>query len=477
MENDKKSSSDVSHCDFYSNDGDFSSSFEDESESESIGLKSSNLNFSAPTIDVTKEVIAKAGSSHISKDSQQEHIKVGKQTLPSTVSIGTNMPHSEEKYGNNKKKDSSMDVMRDKNRYEKPYEHKNTLKVKKLTISSKLKKNDNENTKLPSSVCFHATSKTEVRNQKIKQMREKSGVNPKDERKKKPYCYSQTRLEQLSKPRKHSSIVSSTNLDLYGRKDTVGKSQQQKNIQIQFLNRMEAAKKRKQTNLQRAISETHYANKLDKKVCRSCGNFQSYEEVINNSNSCPNNLCKGQEYSIPTKFNICNFQMRMERSSERKMEVINKIEEERCITKKHFLKSRRQRELLQRVSEKGKSFLNRMADDISSRKQKIIKLEQEKQKQIEKSCPFQPKVNVPTFILKSRHNDGGIDRLYKAQKKKKKEKPQNVQKPKRKKRSISSVHSGVSRSTHRDTTNTNITKNPSSTKHERVAQNLKKLLL
>ena len=57
---------------------------------------------------------------------------------------------------------------------------------------------------------------------------------------------------------------------------------------------------------------------------------------------------------------------------------------------------------MDKVEKSGKRFLDRMADDVVKRKNKINRLGEELQHQVEKSCSFKPQLNISEQHLRNR---------------------------------------------------------------------------
>lgn len=174
--------------------------------------------------------------------------------------------------------------------------------------------------------------------------------------------------------------------------------------QIQsFLQRQEAAERAKEEKRKRRAQEALYEASSGKKHCRHCGQCQSYTELLNGNDICSNDECKGKyKYEIPVAFKVKVFQERMERSTRRREQTVNRIKEEQASTLQVCSKSRRQKQLLAKVDAKGKDFLARMNDDIAKRRDKTNRLEETLRDHEAKTCNFKPKLNISKNSLKAR---------------------------------------------------------------------------
>ena len=174
-----------------------------------------------------------------------------------------------------------------------------------------------------------------------------------------------------------------------------------------FIYRMEFNEKERRRKIEREREETMYHCKVDKKKCPNCGQEQSFDEMKHGQMNCTNSKCqlKQIQYCHPVKFVWGRFQRRMEQSTHRKRESIDKICEQRVqmCEEARCQKSKRQLELLQQINEKkGESFMERMSKDIIAKKEKIKRIEEEQMLIIKKSCTFQPTLRIPERLLRSR---------------------------------------------------------------------------
>ena len=143
--------------------------------------------------------------------------------------------------------------------------------------------------------------------------------------------------------------------------------------------------------------EALYEASSDKKSCPNCGSCQSYNEVLNDKTICTNEICKGRfRYEKPVAFRLKTFQDRMERSTRRREQTVNRIKEERANTSHMPVcsKGRRQKQLIAKVDSAGKDFLARMTDDIAKRRGKKSRREEGLQEHEAKMCTFKPKLNT-----------------------------------------------------------------------------------
>ena len=228
--------------------------------------------------------------------------------------------------------------------------------------------------------------------------------------------YSKRRLDELAKPHPHHIY---RNKNLHPNTANNERTQKQKSTitstaieeRQNFLDRMDIMAKRRKENLERAAAEALYDAKVDKKKCPKCGTTQSFDEMAEGRNKCPNDGCKNICYQYPNRFVLKNFEKRMQRSQDRRILVLDGIREEQriSISQPSFQKSRRQKELLDKVSKEGKDFIGRMERDVGKRKDKIYQLEEMGLEIEKKVCTFQPKLNVKEHLIQARK--GGLSSL------------------------------------------------------------------
>lgn len=172
-----------------------------------------------------------------------------------------------------------------------------------------------------------------------------------------------------------------------------------------FLQRQEAAERAKQEKLKRRAQEALYEASTTKSICPNCGSYQSYTEVLSNGTICANEECKGKfRYENPAAFRLEAFQERMERSSRRREQTVNRIKEEQADTLRVPIcsKGRRQKQLVAKVDAKGKDFLARMNDDIARRRDKKNRVEKNLKEYEAETCTFQPKLNIAKNLQKKK---------------------------------------------------------------------------
>ena len=230
--------------------------------------------------------------------------------------------------------------------------------------------------------------------------------------------YSKQRLEQLAKPVKHH-IYEKENIQPES-SSTTHKSKK-KCLEYDaddggnFLDRMESMERQRQHKLVRAAAEALYVARVDKKVCSNCGTVQSYDEMDEERTKCQNDGCKNGKhyYQPPTLFVLKKFEQRMERSTQRRSLILDRVEEERRSSIIHTSQrmSRRQKALQEKVSKEGNDFNTRMTNDIEARKKKIHHLAEHRVELLSKEYTFAPKLNVAERLI--RHRKGGWDSLAK----------------------------------------------------------------
>ncbi len=236
--------------------------------------------------------------------------------------------------------------------------------------------------------------------------------------------YSKRRINELAKPRAHQIYgyngVSKIAIKKCG---TLPNDQEKKNNtnrydttdecledDNEFLDRMETMEKRRREKLNRAVAEVLYQAQVNKKRCPNCGTIQSFDEMMDGRNECANDRCKNYIYQYPAYFILSNFEKRMQRSSNRRAQVLNKIEEERRISlSQTHEKSRLQQHLLNKISEGGNDFITRMKKDVEKRKDKIDRLEEISLEIQSKVCTFKPRLNIKQHLIQNRK--GGISEL------------------------------------------------------------------
>ena len=177
-----------------------------------------------------------------------------------------------------------------------------------------------------------------------------------------------------------------------------------------FVERMVQSEAQKHSNIQRARMKALYNAKVDKKRCPNCGNEQSYEEFEANQNMCTYIKCKksddkskGFQYATPKKFDMNEFEKHIQEYCVQKAHNLSKIETEEVLMCFQNLqpKSRRQRELADKVTVKGgQSFNQRMYDDISARQGKLRNLNELQLQQLKVTCTFKPKLNISKKFLR-----------------------------------------------------------------------------
>eukprot|EP00569_Conticribra_weissflogii_P012455 CAMPEP_0171376794 /NCGR_PEP_ID=MMETSP0879-20121228/19485_1 /TAXON_ID=67004 /ORGANISM="Thalassiosira weissflogii, Strain CCMP1336" /LENGTH=406 /DNA_ID=CAMNT_0011886739 /DNA_START=63 /DNA_END=1279 /DNA_ORIENTATION=- len=236
--------------------------------------------------------------------------------------------------------------------------------------------------------------------------------------------YSKRRINELAKPRAHHVNGKNAASNTTTRKcDTFSKDHTKKirtrrpdnaneyvEKRVEFLGRMETMEKRRREKLKRAAAEALYQAQVDKKRCPNCGTQQSFDEVMDGRNECQNDRCKKYAYQYPAYFVLSNFEKRIQRSSNRRAEVLGKIEEERRIScSQTHEKSRLQQHLLNKISNGGNDFITRMKKDVEKRKDKIDRLEEISLEIQSKVCTFKPKLNIKEHLIQNRK--GGVSEL------------------------------------------------------------------
>lgn len=236
--------------------------------------------------------------------------------------------------------------------------------------------------------------------------------------------YSKRRMNELAKPRAHhvygkntASNTTTRKCDKFS-KDHVNKIKTNRHDSgneyveecVKFLDRMETMEKRRREKLERAAAEALYQAQVNKKRCPNCGTQQSFDEVMDGRNECQNDRCKKFAYQYPAYFVLSKFEKRMQRSSNRRAEIMGKIEEERRISySQTHEKSRLQQHLLNKISNGGNDFITRMKKDVEKRKDKIDRLEEISLEIQSKVCTFKPKLNIKEHLIQNRK--GGISEL------------------------------------------------------------------
>lgn len=258
--------------------------------------------------------------------------------------------------------------------------------------------------------------------QKVK-VASKDGAAAKDkpESSAKKTFYSKQRLNELARPNKHHLYEKGTlNINVTSSKNVIGTTtgktkntnhRLNKEEEQSFLDRMEILQRQRQEKLERAAAKSIYDANTDKKLCKNCGTIQSYEEMIQGRLNCTNDRCVKLKstYQLPKKFRLKQFEDRMKRSEQRRNFVLEQIEAERSIS--CVKKSRRQRELIDKVSRGGNNFQTRMEKDIAEREMKLNHIGET---DVKKTYTFQPKLYVSEHLIRNRK--GGLDSLTQPQK-------------------------------------------------------------
>ena len=219
--------------------------------------------------------------------------------------------------------------------------------------------------------------------------------------------YSLERLEKLAKPVEHRLYSA----DKSGKtKETTPKP---KKLSLEdsndFFERMQTKEAERKEKLQLAAAKAQYDAKVDKKVCRSCGTGQSFEEMTKGRMECRNDQCKAgkHQYLPPSQFKLGSFEERMKRSAQRRKLILDRIQDEQksIISKAASQKtSRIQQELKAKIKD---DFESRMISDIRERKEKLAT--KTVRALVENKYPYKPNLNVPEQLIKNRK--GGIDYL------------------------------------------------------------------
>ena len=171
--------------------------------------------------------------------------------------------------------------------------------------------------------------------------------------------YSKRRLEQLSKPSKHH---------LYGKVNSVQpesseeekkrKSKKKYLDQCLHIERMDEMERERRDKLERAAAESAYNAGQDKKICPNCRQRQSYDEMLVGDSTCSSDRCKTGKHNFqpPKSFVLKNFEERMQRSSQRRSLIVERVHKERraSLLASTGQRSRRQKELQDKVSKEGK---------------------------------------------------------------------------------------------------------------------------
>lgn len=143
---------------------------------------------------------------------------------------------------------------------------------------------------------------------------------------------------------------------------------------IRFTNRMDSRQRSRQKKIDQRIQEKMYQDQTNKKACPVCGNFQSYNEVINKREECPNERCLGAKYVRSRPFSIKKFEERMKFSltnREKHIALLQQEQENARRNERTLRKSQTQKKLDKNLSRRG-PFLTRVEHDLKSRQRKFM---------------------------------------------------------------------------------------------------------
>jgi len=173
-----------------------------------------------------------------------------------------------------------------------------------------------------------------------------------------------------------------------------------------FINRMDAFENYRRRKFRRDQERQIYNHGMDKKQCPNCGNEQSYDEWVDKRMQCINDRCNGKfTYQIINAFSMDRWEKRMGKSKQHAKKVLKQLaketEDDRAATS-NVVRTKIQEELVAKVSEKGKDFIQRMRSDIDAKENKLKEKNMKNDKVFQSQCPFEPQLNVDKKWLKNR---------------------------------------------------------------------------
>lgn len=172
-----------------------------------------------------------------------------------------------------------------------------------------------------------------------------------------------------------------------------------------FIPRMDAFENYRRKKFRRDQERQIYDTSVDKKQCPNCGNFQSYDEWVDKRMQCCNDRCNRQfTYTVLNAFRMDGWEKRMGKSQQHAKATLQQLKRETEEDRQVFIvRTKVQEELIAKVSQKGKDFLQRMNSDINAKENKLKEKNIKNDKVFKAQCPFEPKLNVDKKWLKNRN--------------------------------------------------------------------------